>query len=84
MPDIRHRVGIASRPDKVFKAITSISGLSEWWTKDVKGSPGLGGKLEFSFGNPEHPTVMEVLEQKPNDKVAWRCLEGPGQSHVRN
>src|SRR5688572_11016545 len=51
MPDILHRVGIKSTQNKVYEALTSIEGLSGWWTKDTKGeSNKLGGLVQFRFG----------------------------------
>jgi hypothetical protein len=36
MVDIIHRIGIKTGSDKVFKALSTIEGLSNWWTKGRK------------------------------------------------
>jgi uncharacterized protein YndB with AHSA1/START domain len=74
--DIRHRVGVAAPIDAVHSALTTVEGLSGWWTPDVRGEAAEGAKLEFYFGSPEPGAVMEVLEQSPT-RVAWRCVQGP-------
>jgi hypothetical protein len=34
MPDILHRVGANARPDRVFKALTTIDGLRGSWVSE--------------------------------------------------
>ncbi len=77
MPDIRHRVGIAAPQARVYEALSTIDGLSAWWTRHVEGDPQLGGRLSFYFGAPEPGAVMEVVESDPDHGVAWRCVGGP-------
>jgi hypothetical protein len=38
MPDILHRVGINAKPEKVFKALTTLEGLRHWWTLETTGN----------------------------------------------
>jgi uncharacterized protein YndB with AHSA1/START domain len=77
MVDILHRVGIKTpAPDKVYDALTTVEGLSGWWTQEVKGSGDPGGVLEFRFP-PVGGFDMEVLERRPSDRVAWRVVDGP-------
>jgi uncharacterized protein YndB with AHSA1/START domain len=79
MADIRHRVGIAASREQVYEALATREGLSGWWTRDTAGDPALGGKLEFFFGQAEPGAVMEVVELVPGQRVAWRCIQGPGE-----
>jgi uncharacterized protein YndB with AHSA1/START domain len=77
MVDILHRVGVKTpAPDKVYDALTTVEGLSGWWTQEVKGSGDLGGVLEFRFP-PVGGFDMEVLERRPSERVAWRVVDGP-------
>ena len=40
MVDILHRVGVkGSSADDVYAALTTIEGLSGWWTRDTTGKP---------------------------------------------
>ena len=34
MPDIRHRVVMSAPLDRVYSAIATKEGLSDWWTRD--------------------------------------------------
>ena len=74
MADIRHRVGIAAPKEQVYEALSTVEGLSGWWTRDTAGDPAIGGKLEFFFGQPEPAGVMEVAGLLPGQQVAWRFL----------
>ncbi len=77
MPDILHRVGIASKADKVFKAIATVDGLSHWWITGTKGDPKPGGILKFTpDGGGFH---MKVVASKPGRLVQWRCVRGPDE-----
>ncbi len=71
MPDILHRVGIKSTPQKVFKALSTIDGLSHWWVVGTRGNPKKGGIIDFDFAD------MRVVESKPNKVVKWKCVKGP-------
>jgi uncharacterized protein YndB with AHSA1/START domain len=76
MTDIHHRIGVQSAStDDVYAALTTIDGLSAWWTTDTKGDPSLGGKIEFRFlpGGFD----MEVIELEPGELVRWRVADGP-------
>ncbi len=75
MADILHRVGIKSSQDKVFKTLTTIEGLSNWWTKDTQGDCGKGGVIQFRFGAGGFD--MKVLELTPNEQVRWEVIAGP-------
>jgi len=81
MVNIIHRIGIKSSATKVYDALTSLTGLSHWWTEEVKGEEKLGGKIEFHFTSPKGEDmgtmIMEVLDLNPQKAVGWRCLSGP-------
>ena len=50
MPDILHRVGIkSSSPVDAYRALTTIEGLSGWWTQDTQGDSDVGGVVQFRF-----------------------------------
>lgn len=79
MVDIRHRVGIAAPPARVYEALATTQGLSGWWTRDVDGDPNPGGTLRFRFGAPDSGADMEVVDLTPTDHVGWRCVKGPDE-----
>ena len=83
MVDIIHRIGIKSSPGKVYKALSTIEGLSNWWTEEVNGTEEIGGKIEFVFltetGEVKGKMVMEVKELNPKENVRWTCVDGPAE-----
>ncbi|RYZ98852.1 MAG: SRPBCC domain-containing protein [Moraxellaceae bacterium] len=83
MVDIIHRIGIKSSASNVYKAITTLHGLSNWWTEEVSGNEGKDGKIDFTFrtkaGDLLGKFVMEVQELNSGEYVRWRCLEGPAE-----
>jgi len=75
MPDILHKVGIrSSSAEAVYKALTTLEGLSGWWT-GTRGDGRAGGVLQFRFG--ERGFDIEVLALEPARRVAWRVIDGP-------
>jgi len=76
MVDILHRVGIESTaPDEVYAALTTIDGLSGWWTEDTEGDTSVGGILRFRFDVGGFD--MKVLELVPDKRVLWEVTDGP-------
>lgn len=83
MVDIIHRIGIKSPAARVYDALTSVKGLSNWWTEEVEGDGKVGGKIEFRFRTPsgelKGTMVMQVLTLKASKEVRWRCVDGPAE-----
>jgi len=76
MPDILHKVGIrSSNPNDVYRALTTLEGLSAWWTTTTQGQGNAGGVLQFRFGNGGFD--MKVLELDPPRHVLWQVIDGP-------
>jgi hypothetical protein len=80
MPDILHKVGIksASQSD-VYKALTTVEGLSAWWTTNTREeSPGeskIGSVLRFLFDAGGFD--IKVLELHAATRVLWQVVDGP-------
>jgi hypothetical protein len=78
MVDILHKVGIkSSSPKAAYKALSTIDGLSGWWTSDTQGDSKEGGVIRFRFGKGGFD--MKVLELDPSRRVLWQVVEGPGE-----
>lgn len=81
MPDIIHRIGIKATPQAVFQALSTLDGLSGWWTSDTVGDPRPGGNLAFTFLTPSGEVlgrmVFAVDAISQVTAVRWTCLEGP-------
>jgi uncharacterized protein YndB with AHSA1/START domain len=73
---IKHLFHINASKEKVFEAVTTIGGLSNWWTNKVSGDNAVGGIIEFRFGDFGGPG-MKVKEIKSNELVTWECVGGP-------
>lgn len=61
--------------DDVYVALTTIEGLSGWWTRDTKGDAEVGGSLEFRFAPGGFD--MKVRESVPGKSVVWEVTDGP-------
>ena len=83
MPDIIHRIGIKAPITHVYNAITTIEGLSHWWTRDTEGIPETGGTIKFTFRTMQGDLLgeMSMLVSETTDQkhVSWVCTDGPGE-----
>ena len=76
MVDILHKVGVKSSSlDSAYQALTTIKGLSGWWTSDTRGESKAGGIIQFRFGAGGFD--MKVLELDPQRRVEWLVVDGP-------
>ena len=73
MNDILHRVGIIASQEDVHTALTTIDGLSGWWTEETSGEP--DGVIAFRFlpGGFD----MRVADLDPGRSVRWDVIDGP-------
>jgi uncharacterized protein YndB with AHSA1/START domain len=79
MAEISNEINIKAAPDRVYRALTEINGLKSWHTGQVEGTADIGGVLQFaSRGQPKFG--WEVLASEPTKRVAWKCVQGPGDS----
>jgi uncharacterized protein YndB with AHSA1/START domain len=62
--------------DTVYATVSSVAGLSGWWTTDTAGSPEPGGELRFTFS--DGVAVMRVEDSTPALE-RWTCLGHSGQ-----
>ncbi len=78
MVDILHKVGIrGANPDQVYQALTTLPGLSGWWTTNTTGDVRVGGVIEFRFG--PGGIDMKVRELDPGKHVLWEVVAGPAE-----
>ena len=75
MQTIQHTFHIDTSFSKVFEALTTVEGLSSWWTKTTSGNPTQGGILEFKFS--EYATFeMDVVKVIEDELVEWKNISG--------
>ena len=83
MFDIIHRVGIQAPVSQVYAALSTIDGLSGWWTTDTTGTSAPDGVIVFQFCRPDGTVVgsieMTVAALDPDRQVHWRCSGGPAE-----
>ncbi|MBR9861181.1 SRPBCC domain-containing protein [bacterium] len=68
--ELKHVLDIAAKPELVFDKLSSILGLSAWWTTFTTGDSEMGGTIHFDFAQGARISV-DVKELKPNEKVVW-------------
>jgi uncharacterized protein YndB with AHSA1/START domain len=78
MVDILHRVGVKSSSlDEVYGALTTVEGLSAWWTDATRGDTEVDGVLQFRFREGGFDMVVRELE--PAMLVLWEVVDGPAE-----
>ena len=75
MAEIIHLFTINSTKEKVYEAITTQEGLSNWWTEDTIAKPEVDSVAEFRFGD-RYLNKMRVTNLVENQLVEWECIEG--------
>ena len=75
MMSIKNLFHINAPKEKVYEAISTIEGLSNWWTTQTSGDSNIDGVIQFRFG-AQGPDV-KVTELKPNESITWECIAGP-------
>jgi uncharacterized protein YndB with AHSA1/START domain len=79
MSDIKFLFHIDAPRQKVYDAISTIDGISKWWTKQTTGESKLNGVIEFRFGEM-WKTQMKVIKLKQDELVGWESLDtGKGE-----
>src|SRR6185369_13656439 len=75
MATIRHQLLIRADQDKIFEALTTQEGLSNWWTRTCTCKPEVGFENEFRFGE-QFLNRMKILDLQKDKRVEWECVEG--------
>ncbi len=81
MVDIIHRVGIKAPVSKVFAALSTVEGVSGWWTRDTTGESKPGGRMSVRFRSPTGAEIgkmeFELAKLDPNREVRCSFTSGP-------
>ncbi len=81
MVDIIHRVGIKAPVAQVYAALSTVSGIAGWWTREASGQSKLGGAVTVLFRSPAGEELgqmsFELSQLEPNQRVTWRFASGP-------
>lgn len=73
MKSICHRLLIESSAEKIYNAITTIEGLSGWWSPETEAKPEIESVARFAFG--DYFKEMKITDLDPFKKVKWLCLK---------
>ena len=71
--DYQATISVKASPGELFDALTSVCGLTAWWTR-ATGSGDAGGELRFLMNSPE-PLVIHVDEATRPASVRWTVTE---------
>jgi hypothetical protein len=74
MASIKHLLHINASKQIIYEAISTVKGLSGWWTKQTTGESKEGGIIHFRFN--EAGCDMRVDSLKPNESISWECVAG--------
>lgn len=76
MAEIHHQIGVKAETEKTYQAISTLAGLSHWWTKTT-GEATVGGSLHFHFA--EQSIEMTIKDMIENKKITWLCTQTEGE-----
>lgn len=77
--DINHKIGIKESSEKIFEALSTSEGVSQWWTRDTGGDSHKGGKIHFSFQkrlDKSFDVLAEIKELDSPKRVCWKNIGG--------
>ena len=81
--DIIHRVGIKAPLQKVYEALSTVEGISGWWTEQTSGTSQIGKTIVVQFFSLEAKELgsmnMEVKTLEPGKKIHWIFTAGPAE-----
>ena len=72
MQDIMHLIKIHASPERVYEAVTTASGIRQWWTRDAEIKPEVGAAGEFGFYGRRFVAKVAVEELNPVIRLRWR------------
>ena len=73
MATIRHLLHINAAPDYIYQAISTVEGISCWWTPSVSLQSNEILKLHFGA---DYFKCLKIIRQSDNNQVQWQCTEG--------
>ncbi|MBW1880802.1 MAG: SRPBCC domain-containing protein [Deltaproteobacteria bacterium] len=84
MPAIRRQINIAVAPRAVWRALTTVEGLTTWLADDARIDARVGGRIvltsEDDEGNPlEECGIIHEIRPIRRLEIAWDA-SGPGKS----
>lgn len=78
MHDIVHELTIATPPDQVFEAITTVDHIGRWWTPDVAIAPDRT-ELRVAFQDGAVQMHFQVDASEAPELLHLVCTDGPAE-----
>lgn len=75
---LRHAVTIKADAANVRDALTTLKGLKGWTMAEVSGVGEVGGQWSLVYA--KGPTFVWKITAHDANKIAWICLQGPGDA----
>lgn len=80
---ISHRIGIKAPIARVYEALSTVTGVARWWTREVNGESKVGGTIQVRFLNSDGECMgamdIRVVSLQPDNCVQWRFESGPAE-----
>ena len=73
MPDIRHAITIAAKPQAIYPLCATSQGFARWWAEDVTESKGL---VELGFFNRATLYRVRLEIDRAAERAEWLCETG--------
>lgn len=80
MAIIKHLFHIDASFEQVFEAISTVKGLSSWWTEQTSGGEDIGDEVEFRFDSNGF-IKCRIEEKEQPTYLVWECLDGHPEWH---
>lgn len=78
---IRHRIGIKAPITTVYDTLSTVDGITRWWTRDVTGDSKVGDTIRVRFLNPagECRGGMDIrlISLEQDRRIEWLFESGP-------
>lgn len=74
MATLFHQIHIDAPAPRIWELLTSRTGLQSWWSGTV--SIAGGDRWRFSSDELESPVVLKVVEEEPDKRLEWLCVQG--------
>lgn len=73
--EIWHELVVNTSQQHLYDSVAKPENLAHWWTTGARGEVGIGGHLEFWFGD-FCASIAEITLLKPGELVRWHITGG--------
>ena len=76
---IDRRIEIQAPPERVWRALTDVAELSEWFQVKIEGQLAAGSEVWMTSVHPDHAGQrwpVRIVELTPFRRMVWRWLPG--------